>query len=420
MGAAGVGLLALTVPAAVTDSPVRTVVFVAAVTLAEAASARVRHDVSASLDNVFILTALLVGGPELAVASTAGLGLVVAIRNRQRWLVRALVNTGQFAISAYVGAVVFTAAGGVPGDLDSIISPEGLGQTLAAALALTLVNYLAVAAAIALDRHERVADTLTSMLARTAMLQVVYVGLSVVAAALIEIDPVALALLLVPLLVARHGLLGFQEQAEAYERMVRAFVKAIEVKDGYTRGHAERVAKLSELVAAELGRPYDEQVMARYGALLHDVGKIGVPLCVINKPGPLDDDEFAHIKTHPRVGAELLRDIEFLTEAVEIVRAHHERLDGAGYPNGLSASQIGLLTRIVTAVDAFDAMTSSRSYRRAMPVRAALDELYRCAGGQFDPTVVAALDRVVAEVGWTPTFTPEHREAPLAASGVGS
>ncbi|MDX1621818.1 MAG: HD-GYP domain-containing protein, partial [Nitriliruptorales bacterium] len=365
-----------------------------------------RHDVSASLDNVFILTALLIGGPELAVASTAALGLVVAIRNRRRWLVRALVNTGQFALSAYAGAMVFGWLGGIPGDLSTIISAEGLGRTLAAALALTTVNYLCVAAAIALDRHERVTDTFASMMAQTASLQVVYVGLSVVAAALIEIDPVALVLLLVPLLVARYGLLGFQEQAEAYDRMVRAFVKAIEVKDGYTKGHAERVAELSELVAVELGRPYDDQVMARYGALLHDVGKIGVPLCVINKRGVLDDEEFAQIQTHPTVGAEMLRDIEFLEGAVEIIRAHHERLDGRGYPNGLSGDQLNLLTRIVTAVDAFDAMTSSRSYRQAMPVEEALTELRRCTGTQFDPKVVEALERVVGEVGWEPTYAP--------------
>lgn len=406
-GGTGLVLLARALPNAIAEDLPRTLAFVAAVVLAEAASAKVRHDVSASLDNVVILTALLVGGAPLAVASTVAVGVVVARRNPSRWVLRVLFNSGQMAIAAFVAASVFVRVGGEPGNLATIVSAAGLGRTLLAALALTVVNYLAVALAIVLDRHERFTGTFLSMMAKTSALQVVYVGLSVVAASLMAVNAFALVLLLVPLLVARYGLLGFQEQADAYDRMVRAFVKAIEVKDGYTRGHAERVAELSERVAAEMGRPYDEQIIARYGALLHDVGKIGVPLCVINKRGPLDEDEFALIRTHPSVGAELLRDIEFLAPAVELVKNHHERLDGRGYPNGLSGEELNLLTRIVTAVDAFDAMTSSRSYRTALPVRTALEELRRCSGTQFDGAVVEALEHVVAEVEWQPTYAVE-------------
>jgi HD-GYP domain-containing protein (c-di-GMP phosphodiesterase class II) len=128
-----------------------------------------------------------------------------------------------------------------------------------------------------------------------------------------------------------------------------------------------------------------------------------VPLCIINKPGPLDDDEFEAIKGHPSIGADILYDIDFLTPAIDIVRYHHERLDGAGYPHGVGAEELSDIVRIVTAVDAFDAMTSTRSYRRALTVDAALAELRRCAGSQFDPRMVEALTRVVDRIGWTPT-----------------
>jgi HD-GYP domain-containing protein (c-di-GMP phosphodiesterase class II) len=130
-----------------------------------------------------------------------------------------------------------------------------------------------------------------------------------------------------------------------------------------------------------------------------------VPLCIINKAGPLDDDEFEHIKQHPTIGAEILRDIDFLAPAIDIVRHHHERLDGRGYPDGIGGDQLPQIVRIVTAVDAFDAMTSTRSYRRAFGVEEAIEELRRCSGRQFDATVVEALARTVTRDGWQPTTT---------------
>jgi putative nucleotidyltransferase with HDIG domain len=227
----------------------------------------------------------------------------------------------------------------------------------------------------------------------------------VLAALLMQsLSPWALLFMAVPVFVARFGLMAFQRLDESYDRLVRTFVKAIEIKDLYTRGHSERVAELSVHVAEELGVHYEERRLTRYAALLHDVGKIGVPLCVINKPGPLDDDEFAQIKQHPTIGAEILRDIDFLGDAIDIVRYHHERLDGRGYPHGVGEEELSDIVRIVTVVDAFDAMTSTRSYRRALTVEDALAELHRCAGRQFDPRMVAALERYVQREGWNPTI----------------
>jgi putative nucleotidyltransferase with HDIG domain len=251
---------------------------------------------------------------------------------------------------------------------------------------------------------DRFADTLRSFAASAIILQIPYAGIAVLAAViLLRASPWALLLMAVPTLIARYGLLAFQRLDESYDRLVRSFVKAIEIKDLYTRGHSERVAELSVHVAEELGVPYDERRLTRYAALLHDVGKIGVPLCIINKPGPLDDEEFEAIKQHPSIGADILHDIDFLAPAIDIVRYHHERIDGRGYPHGVSGDELSDIVRIVTAVDAFDAMTSTRSYRRALEVEDAVAELRRCAGTQFDPRMVEALARAVERIGWQPT-----------------
>jgi putative nucleotidyltransferase with HDIG domain len=240
-------------------------------------------------------------------------------------------------------------------------------------------------------------------------LQFLYVGISAIGyVLLVRVGELSLVLLIVPLLVARQSLLTVQNRQEAFDRMVGTFVAAIQAKDGYTRGHAERVSDLSVLVAERMGLSYDERQLIRYGAILHDVGKIGVSIGVLCKAGPLTDDEFGEMKQHPEIGAEMLSDIDFLKPALAIVEHHHERLDGRGYPAGLEGDDIPLLTRIVTAVDAFDAMTSTRPYRRALPVSVAIEELTANAGSQFCPRVVEHLVAVIAEEGWELTDVPVH------------
>jgi putative nucleotidyltransferase with HDIG domain len=268
-----------------------------------------------------------------------------------------------------------------------------------------LVKHLLVGVVVALASGEPLRSALSSVL-QVGWLQGPYVGIAILAAALLRaggVGPALLVLLALPVMIARSGLVAFQKTDEAYDRLVRSFVTAIEVKDLYTRGHSERVSELSVHVAEELGIPYDERRLTGYAALLHDVGKIGVPLCVINKPGPLDDDEFAAIREHPEIGAEILRDIDFLAPALDIIRYHHERLDGQGYPYGVGEEELGSLVRIVTAVDAFDAMTSTRSYRRALAIDEAVAELRRCVGTQFDGRVVEALATVAERLDWQPT-----------------
>jgi len=172
--------------------------------------------------------------------------------------------------------------------------------------------------------------------------------------------------------------------------LLHALTSAVDAKDAYTCGHSERVALLSRRLAKEIRLP-DNQVDRIYMAgLLHDVGKIGVPEAVLQKTARLTDEEFAQMKKHPGVGARILSDIKQVEDIIPGVLHHHERYDGKGYPTGLSGQNIPLMGRIICLADCFDAMTSNRTYRRALPLEVALSEIRRCSGTQFDPKLAEA------------------------------
>ena len=163
----------------------------------------------------------------------------------------------------------------------------------------------------------------------------------------------------------------------------------VEARDPYTGGHLWRVSQYSRLLAQDLGLEPEETARIELGGFLHDLGKVGIPDAVLNKPGPLDDHEYALIKTHPRVGARLLRGHPLASLAHEAVLMHHEMPDGRGYPQGIKGEAIPLIARIVGLCDAFDAMTSTRPYRKGMPVARALAILQEAAGTQFDADLSA-------------------------------
>jgi HD-GYP domain-containing protein (c-di-GMP phosphodiesterase class II) len=172
---------------------------------------------------------------------------------------------------------------------------------------------------------------------------------------------------------------------------IRALAAAMESKDQYTAEHAESLALTAVAVGQHLGLSSEDLCRLEYAALLHDIGKIGIPIAILNKPDQLNAAEFAEITKHTILGERISSQVEDLKPVAGIIRSAHERWDGGGYPDGLSGQEIPLLSRILLACDAFDAMTSNRPYREALPVEAALVEVRACAGGQFDPDVVDAL-----------------------------
>jgi putative nucleotidyltransferase with HDIG domain len=181
------------------------------------------------------------------------------------------------------------------------------------------------------------------------------------------------------------------ETEAAYTGAIRALATALDARDPYTAGHSDRVSVISVAIGRTLALPADELEVLRLGALLHDIGKIGVPDDVLRKPGALTDAEFDTIKQHPVLGARILSAVPFLARHLAIVELHHERPDGHGYPKGLRGDDIPLAARIVHVADAYDAMTSARAYRAARPSGDALRELWRCAGTEFHAEIVAAL-----------------------------
>jgi putative nucleotidyltransferase with HDIG domain len=161
--------------------------------------------------------------------------------------------------------------------------------------------------------------------------------------------------------------------------------RAIERREPYSLGHADRVSAFAEIVARQLGWDEARRELLRLGGMLHDIGKLAVPESVLRKPGPLDDEEREEVLRHPEAGAQIVGLVEQLRETVPAVLHHHERWDGHGYPAGRARNEIPEEARILAVADSFDAMTSNRPYRRALPPGLALEELARCAGSQFDP-----------------------------------
>jgi hypothetical protein len=202
-----------------------------------------------------------------------------------------------------------------------------------------------------------------------------------------------------------------EEMRRAHRDTIAALTRSISAKDDYTGGHTERVAEVAVALGRRLGYRGDDLEAIEIGALLHDIGKIGVPEAVLSKPGPLDESEWAKMKEHPVISDFILSGTALHPFVRQIARWSHERYDGAGYPDGLAGEEIPLPARIVFVADSFDAVTSDRPYRRARAVGDAIAELRRCAGTQFCPTVVAALDAALdAELR-----TPRLALAPVAA-----
>ena len=175
-----------------------------------------------------------------------------------------------------------------------------------------------------------------------------------------------------------------------YVRSIDAMIKALEAKDFYTRGHSQRVTLYSVAIGEELGMTGQELEDLHRASVLHDLGKIGVREAVLNKPGKLTEEEFAEIVRHPETAVRILEPIPFFRPLLPAILHHHERFDGKGYPSRLVGKNIPLASRIMTIADTFDAMTSTRAYRKALPVADAIAEIRRCSGTQFDPDIVPA------------------------------
>ena len=190
---------------------------------------------------------------------------------------------------------------------------------------------------------------------------------------------------------------AFNALEDTYRTTLKALAAALETRDADTHGHSERVVHFSLRLGREMGLSRDQMRALEFGALLHDIGKIGVPDAILRKPAPLTEDEWKVMRRHPLLGEKILRGIGFLEGAASVVAEHHERWDGTGYPRGLRENAIDIKARIFAVADAFDAVISNRVYRNGKSYEVARAELKAYAGRQFDPEVVAAFERIPPE-----------------------
>ncbi|MDD4781566.1 MAG: HD-GYP domain-containing protein, partial [Tissierellia bacterium] len=195
-------------------------------------------------------------------------------------------------------------------------------------------------------------------------------------------------LFFIPLMLARYTFKLYLDMRKNYFETVNVLIRTIEANDPYTSGHSLRVSAYAECIARKLCLPQNKIDTIKSAALLHDIGKIGIDKKILNKTSKLENDEFNIIKKHSEIGATIISDLSFLANISEIIRHHHERNDGKGYPDGLSYEKIPLETSILTIADSFDAMTTNRPYREAMDLETALEQIKENSGTQFNPDIV--------------------------------
>ena len=358
------------------------------------------HGLARSAGTMALLAAVVLTGP--VGAALVGCCTLLGVR-RGPSLAWRLFNTAMYAVSAYLAGRAFLLVGGHVGTPWPSSLPFLLGPFAAAAVAHVAVNFALVRSALWLTKEPGSTSGRRGLDLRFWLTDLGYGAFGALIAALWPaLGPGAAVLVLVPVLVARWAVPRRAAQQDAYEAMVSVLCQAVETKDPYTRGHIERVSRASVMIATEMGMRAGRVAAIRYAGVLHDIGKLGVPTRALQKPAALTDEEFAAIMMHPIHGLEIVRQIGFPDEALAGIMHHHERLDGKGYPMGLAGDEIPEFARLLAVADAFDAMTSNRSYRFARPVSEAITELRKCAGTQLDPAFVDAFATAIERDGWTP------------------
>lgn len=309
-------------------------------------------------------------------------------------LEKVLFNRGQLALAAGLGGMVYQAMGGVPGAVD--VTASKIPALAACGLVYFLVNLTSVVLAMTLAEGVRMYEVWLTNFKWVIPQYLLLTPLAILLAHIyLQLGLVWSVIFCLSLFVARYSIQLYNDMRGDYLSTISALIDAIEAKDPYTRGHSESVRRHTVAIGREMGLRADALERLEYASLLHDIGKIGIDQSILRKPGRLTDEEYAEIKAHPVIGANIVQRLRLLGQEAGTVRHHHEWIDGRGYPDGLTGAEIPIGARIIAVADAYDAMTSDRPYRRTFSRAEAVAELKRCAGTQFDPGVVEALVRAL-------------------------
>lgn len=308
-------------------------------------------------------------------------------------MVRVVHNMSIFALTAFAAGYAYTVAGGRVGQVE-------VGRDILPLLACGLVYFLCnstfVSTVIGLTTGPSIWRQWQRIFLHGMLHHLSFIALgTLVAVVYLSAGPVGLVLFGIPFLVARHSFQLYVEIRNDLKDFVRALSEVLEEVDPYTRQHSVRVSQYAIRLARGLGLSEREVDEIEYAALVHDLGKIGPHhQHILQKPGSLSHEEQRTLRGHPAAGAEIVQKVRALRRSAEIVRSHHERPDGHGYPFGLMSEDVPIGARILNVADAFDAMTSDRPYRRALSAESALRELAQGSGTQFDAQVVECLLRL--------------------------
>ena len=366
-----------------------------------------RGRISFSFTSIILLAAVAMLGPFGAAVVGAVTHLLEV--NKLRVEVR-LFNIGMTSAIGAAGGFVYLMAGGATG----VSGTRGVGPlllhvglpVLLADIVICLLNAVVLSGIVRLTQGTPMRPFVLGMLGTSGP---AYIGYGLIGFLFVilwvpaKVGPASALLILAPLFVARWAFVQYGEEQRAHERTLSALVAAVETKDLYTRGHSERVALLCDLMAGSLALSHQDTEALRFAGMLHDIGKIAIPTRVLRKAEKLSDADLVGVATHAARGVEMVRDIEFLKGSTEAILHHHERMDGRGYPAGLRGEDIPLLSRIIAVADAFDSLTTARFHRDAHTVEEAVAQLHERAGTQFDPSILAALERGLARHLWEPT-----------------
>lgn len=356
------------------------------------------YGATVSLGFALTFAGLIYAGPTGgAVVALMGAVPIEDIRSRKPLLLM-VGNGAQLYLSALLAGAAAAALGGAPLQ-QGLPASFGVATVLAPILATTaffVVNVFLVGTGVGLRTGMGIKETLVALQPGSYWVSLVVLGLlGYVMAYLIAMGSWAgLLLLVLPFGLTRRIFRVYLELSEAYNSTVKSLVAAIEAKDPYTRGHSERVAVYARTLAESLRLSAADAQLVERAALLHDVGKIGVRLSTLTSPSGLTSEEFREIRCHPTIGGDLLEGVEFLSDVVPIVRHHHERVDGSGYPDALVGDDIPLLSRVLAVADSYDAMTSDRAYRPRMTEDEARDEMVRVADSQLEARLVKAFGEI--------------------------
>lgn len=319
----------------------------------------------------------------IIISITMELFLLVKENNR----IRHLFNSSQLAFSTGTAALVYNYFS--PATTE--ITLEHLMPFVLSILTFFILNIIFVTLILSLTQQEKPVSvwmvnikwasfTFLSMAPLGALIAVIY----------INIGFWGLVLFLLPLIIARHSFQSYMNMREAFLDTITSLSLAIDAKDPYTKGHSSRVADYVTALGEELNLPADRIEFLHYIAMIHDVGKLAIPENILKKEAPLSPEEDSIMKKHSEEGAKIIKNVKYFAPGSDIIKYHHERWDGSGYPSQLKAEAIPQEARILSVADAFDAMTSDRPYRKAMKPQVALRELQKCSGAQFDPEIVNA------------------------------